>query len=362
MDDPTGATAPRRRRRRIPGPVRHALGVLLLLLAIEYVLLPQLAGTGQALHLLLDVDNGWLLAALGLEVGSLLAYGLLTRSVLPTRQGRPPLGTVLRIDLSTLALSHIVPGGSAAGLGLGYRLLTRAGMRGSDAAFAKGVQAIGSAIVLNAILWVTLVASIILHGFSSIYGPVALVGVVLLTAAGTLAVLLTRGERHVAGWLAGVLGRLPRIRPEQVADTVAQLAAELRVLRGDRRLLREATGWAAANWLLDAAALWACVRAFGHTLGPDGVLVPYGIAMVLAALPFTPGGIGIVEGFLIPALVGFHTPRAAAILGVLAWRLINFVLPIPLGGLAYLSLGRLRRPTGDDPGQPTPEEDSVAEL
>ncbi len=35
--------------------------------------------------------------------------------------------------------------------------------------------------------------------------------------------------------------------------------------------------------LLDAAALWGCVRAFGHTLGPGGLLVCYGIAGVLAA-------------------------------------------------------------------------------
>ena len=46
----------------------------------------------------------------------------------------------------------------------------------------------------------------------------------------------------------------------------------------------------------------------------------------------------MVEAVLTSSLVGFGTPRGAAILGVISWRLVNFWLPIPAGGLAYLSL------------------------
>jgi hypothetical protein len=77
------------------------------------------------------------------------------------------------------------------------------------------------------------------------------------------------------------------------------------------------------------------VRAFGHTLGPVGLLVAYGLANVAAALPITPGGIGIVEGVLVPTLVAFDTPRGVAVLGVLAFRLLSFWLPIPIGFAAY---------------------------
>ena len=64
----------------------------------------------------------------------------------------------------------------------------------------------------------------------------------------------------------------------------------------------------------------------------------YALANVLAAIPLTPGGLGLVEGVLSSALVGFGSPSGVAILGVLAWRLVNFWLPIPVGALAYLSL------------------------
>jgi uncharacterized membrane protein YbhN (UPF0104 family) len=37
--------------------------------------------------------------------------------------------------------------------------------------------------------------------------------------------------------------------------------------------------------------------------------------------------------------VGFGVPHQQAILAVLAYRFLNFWLPIPLGGAAYLSMG-----------------------
>ena len=37
-------------------------------------------------------------------------------------------------------------------------------------------------------------------------------------------------------------------------------------------------------------------------------------------------------------LVGFGLTRSVATLGVLAWRLVNFWLPIPTGAIAYISL------------------------
>jgi hypothetical protein len=59
---------------------------------------------------------------------------------------------------------------------------------------------------------------------------------------------------------------------------------------------------------------------------------------VLAAIPITPGGLGVVEGVLVPSLVGFGATRGAAIVAVIGYRLVNFWLPIPAGAGACLSL------------------------
>jgi uncharacterized protein (TIRG00374 family) len=68
------------------------------------------------------------------------------------------------------------------------------------------------------------------------------------------------------------------------------------------------------------------------------------LANVLAAIPLTPAGLGVVETVLITSLVGFGVPHSQAILAVLAYRLINFWLPIPAGGACYASL-QWRRPS-----------------
>ncbi|SDX90966.1 hypothetical protein SAMN05661080_01672 [Modestobacter sp. DSM 44400] len=332
-------TAPR--ARRLTGRVARWV---VLAAVVGYLVVPQITGAGSSWQLLVGVDLTWLLVAVGLEAASLAVYAALTRAMLP-RLERPSYRTVLGIDLATLAASHVVPGGSAVGLGLGYRLLTRAGVSGPAAVFAKATQSIGSAVVLNLLLWGALVASLPLHGFSPVYGPVALTGLVLLSAAAVLLGLLLRGDDRIATWLARQVARLPRVSGEGVRAAVLTGTGHLRVFAADRRLLATTGLLAAANWLLDAAALWACVRAFGHSLGPDGLLVSYGIAAVLAALPVTPAGLGVVEAFLIPSLVAFSVPHGVAVLGVLAWRALSFLLPVPIGGVSYLLLQTHSRST-----------------
>lgn len=326
----------RRHIRLIKKSVKRGLIGFLLALVIEYLVLPQLAGANKALHLIGHINVGFALLGLGLEAGAILAYAILTRAVLPV--GSPSLFRLLRIDLSSLAVSHVLPGGTAGGTGVSYRLLTEAGVRGSDAGFGLATQGIGSAVVLNAMLWLALLVSIPLRGFNPLYGTAAILGLVVFAAFGALVVLLTRGEERAARALHVIASHLPYVKEEAVTDLVRRLAVRLRELGSDRRLLARAVAWAAANWLLDAASLWVFLLAFHHLTSPDSLLVAYGLANVLAAIPITPGGLGVVEGVLTTLLVGFGTTRGIAILAVISYRLVNFWLPIPVGALAYLSL------------------------
>lgn len=326
----------RPRRARVFRTLRRVGVFLILFLVVEYLVLPQIAGARKALSLLSHVNLAFVVAAIALEAAAIFAYALLTRSVLPDRHVPGILG-VLRIDLSTLGLSHVIPGGSAAGTGLGYRMLTASGVSGSDAGFALATQGIGSAVVLNALLWLGLVISIPLRGFSPLYGTAAIVGVILIGGFFGVVLLLTRGEARAARITRAVAGRVPFLDEDAIHRLVHRLAARLRTLLSDKRLLLRATGWAATNWLLDAASLWVFLFAFGHRTALDGLVVSYALANVLAAVPVTPGGLGVVEAVLTSSLVGFGVPRGIAILGVISYRLVNFWLPIPVGGVAYLS-------------------------
>ena len=75
---------------------------------------------------------------------------------------------------------------------------------------------------------------------------------------------------------------------------------------------------------------------------------------MLAAIPVTPGGLGVVEAVLVPSLVAFGATRGTAIVAVICYRLVNFWLPIPVGAGAYLSL----RVAGD--GQATNPKDELS--
>ncbi|MGH9128418.1 MAG: lysylphosphatidylglycerol synthase transmembrane domain-containing protein [Acidimicrobiales bacterium] len=315
---------------------RRGVTAFLVALVIEYLVLPQIAGVNKDLHLLGQLNLGYALLGVALEVAALVSYASLTRSVLP--KGSASLARLLRIQLSGVAVNHVIPGGTAAGTGIAYRLLTEGGVSGTDAGFGLATQGIGSALVLNVILWLALIVSIGVQGFNAIYVTAALVGVVLFSGFGALVFALTRGAERSATILAALARRLPFLKEETVTTLVTRLAVRLRELGADRQLLRRAVAWAAANWLFDAASLWVFLLAFHHAVGPDALLVAYGLANVLAAIPITPGGLGIVEGVLIPSLVGFGTPRGIAILAVISYRLVNFWLPIPVGALAYLSL------------------------
>ncbi len=340
---PTGPPAPwwrldlrLRHWRILKRSLRWGLTAFVVIGVVEYLVLPQIAGVNKDLHLLGHVNWWYALLGVALEVASLLSYSALTRSVLP--RGSATLGRLFRIELSSQAVNHVLPGGTAAGTGIAYRLITEGGVSGADAGFALATEGIGSAVVLNVILWLALLVSISVQGFNAIYITAAGVGVVLFGAFGALIVALTRGAARSAKILAAIARRLPLVKAEAVTNLVNRLALRLRELGKDQELLRRAVGWAAANWLLDAASLWVFLLAFRHLIDPDTLLVAYGLAYVLAAIPLTPGGLGIVEGVLIPTLVGFGTPRGIAILAVISYRLVNFWLPIPVGALAYLSL------------------------
>ncbi len=322
----------------VPISVRRAVLLLIGAFVVIHFVVPQIAGLHRAFYRLGQVDVRWLLLATVLELASILAYTMLTKSVLPRGKPVPRFDVLLRTQMSTLAVSHVVPGGTAAGGALGYRLLTTAGLSGTDTAFAIATQGVGSAVVLNVILWLGLVASIPLHGYNPLYGAAGLLGALLIAAFGAVVVMLMRGEERSVNVLRAAACRVPLVDPDRVVEITRRLADRLRSLAADRALVGRAVGWAAANWLLDAASLWVFVGSFGHWVRVDDLLVAYGLANVLAVLPITPSGLGVVEFVLTSTLVGFGTPRDIALLGVISYRVLNFWLPIPLGGLAYLSL------------------------
>jgi uncharacterized protein (TIRG00374 family) len=334
---------PRSRRSVVPRWLRHGLVVFLVLLVIEYLVIPELVGATKNLHLLRQLNMGWLVAGIVLEAGALASYALLTRTLLP--DGGPGFSKLIRIVLASTAVAHVVPGGAAGGASLGYRLLTANGVEGADAGFAMATEAIGSAMVLNVMLWLALLISIPLAGVHPIYVVTALVGLLAIIGATFLGYAFTRGGERAVRALRAVGRRVPRLGADRLERLVRQVGDSISHLARDRALLKRALLWAGLNWLLDAASLWSFLAALGHIVDPIEVFAAYGIANVLGAIPITPGGLGVIEASAGTLLVSFGVTKAVATYAVLGWRLVNFWLPIPIGAGAYISI-RVPRGSG----------------
>ena len=117
----------------------------------------------------------------------------------------------------------------------------------------------------------------------------------------------------------------------------------------ERNRIRDVLGqrWKAATLLssgrlfFDFGTLLACIRATGAKPHPSLVLLAYAVAGLLALIPITPGGLGIVEAGLSALLVLANVPAADAVVATLAYRIISYWLPIFVGPVAYV-LFRIR--------------------
>lgn len=324
-------------RTRWPRRARNLALVVLAVVALEFVAVRLAPGAREAWGSAASAVPLLLVAALAAELGSFACYSGLTRTVLPPA-GRPRYGTLLAIDLTGNGFSHVVPGGGAAAAAFRLGLLRRAGVSRAD---AVGVTALESAITT---LWLVgaflagLVLAVPSSGTHPFLRAAALVAVILVMAsAGAIAVLMARPDLIIASTRA-LAARVPLLPAEGLERLVRGVIAQVRLVLGDRAQLRRSVTWGLGIWALDATCLLLSVRAFGVTPSPGALVTTYALAGLLALVPLTPSGLGVVEGVAVPVLVSFGVPHAEALLGVLTWRLLEFWLPIPLALAAYLWL------------------------
>lgn len=289
--------------------LRVAFTVAVLFVAVWWVLAPQYAAAGKSLESLEKVSPLLVVTAVVLELLSLAAYSVLSASILGP--GRPSYFTILRIDLAGLAVNHMVPGGGATAAAARFRLLHRAGVRSPNALSAAAIEVTASNLVLGAIFAVGLLMTRTTAWSNGFYRTAAIAILAALLVTGTGIWFLTRRTDATVVKVHAVMRLVPLIIGEVTEAFLRMMAAQIQYLGRNLRKMAFDLIFAAANWILDAAALWLVLSAFGHNLGLGPLLTVYGAGNILAILPLTPGGLGPVEGVMVPALLGFGTPATA---------------------------------------------------
>lgn len=347
-DEATADPPAKKRKKRAKKGVRKGVLGLITVVVFIYLVLPLIADARRDVETVSSVNWWMLVLAVLFVLLSLVAYTQLTMVALPGERGHRPIkfSTLFRIQLAVKAVTNVVPGGTATGSAVGYRLMTSAGVSGTDTGFALATVGMGSAVILNFILWIALLVSIPRSGLQPVYATVAIVGVIAIALVGALVLLLMKGHGPLDRMVRALARHTPRMTPDAASEVLGRVVDHLRELAARPDVIRRGIVWALANWLLEATALWICLAAFGEHLPADSLLVAFGIANVLAAIPITPGGLGFVEVGLGSSLVGFGVPFQVVTVSVVAYRVAQFWLPVPVGAASYLSLKIW--PGGDD--------------
>jgi uncharacterized protein (TIRG00374 family) len=237
------------------------------------------------------------------------------------------------------ALGRVIPGGAATAAATQYNMLNAADV--PRAAVATGLAAATVLQIAGLCVLPVLAAPAVIFGLRvpQTLLETAVLGLGLFAAMLALGLAVARSERTLrwAGRLAvRVSRRLPgdRALSPALPDQLVVQRDEVSERLGDR--LFAACGAAVGRWLFDLLALVTAIIAVGARPQFSLVLLAYVAAQLLAQIPLTPGGIGVVEAGLTAtlALAGVHGGDAAV--ATLAYRLVSYWLMLPAGLIAWI--------------------------
>ena len=113
-------------------------------------------------------------------------------------------------------------------------------------------------------------------------------------------------------WLT-VIGLLVFIWSRRVRDFKEQVRHGFAILREPVRYLREVVFWQALSWVCRVGSVWFFLDAFDIPTSAHNVLVVLSVQSLSTLLPFTPGGIGTQQGFLLYAFRDTTVSRTALV-------------------------------------------------
>ncbi len=303
-----------------------------------YVLLPGLVRVVSSWPRLLTLEPWWLLVAFVAEAVSFLCQIGLLRLVLRTKNWF----AVTTAFLAGNAVTNTLPGGDAIGASVQYRMLAGTGI---DTVQAAGGLAVSSIIGVGALFALPIFALPLLLGGEAVSpglvhtGELGAIGFVLILAVGVVVLTTDKPLLTLARALDWLLAKVPRRKaPPPFTQNLGQR------LLNERDQVRSDVGrnWWKAILLVagrigfDFGSLLAILRATGTRPKPALVLLAYAATAVLALLPLTPGGLGIVEASLSGLLVLANVPSANAVVATLAFRVGSYWLPTIAGGVCYI--------------------------
>jgi uncharacterized membrane protein YbhN (UPF0104 family) len=336
VSQPEDAGPGRPSRRRLVVRVLLAVAVVA---AIYVGLMPKLVDVGQVWATLRAMT--WLeLVTLGAAaVWNLGSYLLPQLAAMPGLS----LGKAALESHASTAVGNLLPVGQAVGLGVTYRFYTSYGFGRGPIALSLLVQGVWNNFVKLGMPIVALGLLVVGGDAAGGLAPAAVVGLVGFVVALAGFAFGLSGERRAArlgGALADGVARLRRLvrrpgRPDWDRGAVAFRAQAITLLRRRWHWLTLTT---LASHLSLFLVLLLALRHVGISESEVSwveALAAFALVRLLSAVPITPGGLGVVELGLAAALVLAGGEEAQVVAAVLVFRLLTFLLPIPIGAFTW---------------------------
>ena len=284
-----------------------------------HLLLSQVGEFRQTVQTARDVRWGWLVlgvvgVAINFVASALCQMGAVERSV--------PLGRTIVVQVAAAFMSLLTPQG-VGGMSVNVRYLGKEGLPTRAA-----VGAVATNFAAGYVVHFLLLALVLLPARAMYLGRLR------VPAGGPVL-----GAILVAVLVLGVIFWSPVGRRGVVVPVMTAGRDLGRILQRPVRALQLFGGSAAVTGTF-ILTLAACLQAFGASVPLIQVATVYLLAVALASLSPTPGGLGALEVALVAGLTGFSVPASTAIAGVLVYRLLTFWLPMLPGIAAYRYLRR----------------------
>jgi putative heme transporter len=270
-------------------------------------------------------------------------------------------GRAMVMTQATTAITNTVPAGSAIGIGMTYAMLHSWGFSRSRTTIAVLVSGVWNAFAKLAIPVLALALVALQGNASAARVTAAAFGIGGLIAAIVVFALMLRSERMAekVGVTAGrVVSRLLALirRPPVQGWEIATVKFRNRTVD----LLEH--GWfpiTAATvvshlslYLVLLVCLWD-VGVSNAEVNWAEVLAVFAFARLATAIPFTPGGAGVVEAVLITGLTAAGGDKPEVVAAVLVYRALTWGLPILVGVGCLLWWRRQSLSTPADEAAPT---------
>ena len=300
--------------------------------------LPRIADYGDVWQVVEELSWPQIAALLLATLLNLVTYAPPWMAALPHLGFRRAFALAQAVSGST----YIAPGGPAVGVALSFAILRGWGFARGPVGLAVAVISIWNQFVLLGFPAVALALLTLQKEQNALLQTVALTGLALFVAAGIgfasalatpkLARFVGNTAARLVNWSLRLVSRGPvtwrgdsfvRFRADVVGLlrrrwhllTLATLAGHLTVFVLFLVSLRVLDVSASEVSAVEAFAAWSLVR-------------------LVASLPITPGGIGVVEVGLTTALVGFGGANAEVVAAVLVYRFLTITPTLVLGLVA----------------------------